>query len=675
MAEQEIDPQTVSDTRREIGKLVVEVEEIANQDIPPSEFFAEFLRRVNTALAARASAIWLKTPNGHLQLQYQVNLQGVGLDQDEFVKQSHYEVLRRAMNQSKPMLIAPNSGPGLESEGINPPNPMPFLLVLAPIVVEAETLGLVEVFQDGTRRASAQQGYLTFLTRMAGEVSKYLKNQRYRRILSQSEKWDQVETYIRAVHGGLNPKQVAYLIANEGKRLIGCERVSVALKRGRKAVIESISGQDIVEKRSNLVVRMAKLADAVLRHGDNLVYAGTIGEHWPRDVVQALEAYLEESGSKIIVAVPIADAREYGIHGRATAAVIVEMIEDSAEPEEMGARVDVVTRHGASALYNALEYHRVFLLPVWRAIGNSTQWLNASSTPKVVIALVLLIGLIVGMIFVPWPLRLEGRGDLVPMTRRTVFAPITGTVRDVKVDHGDQTEENSLLAEMSNPDLEQEMLRLRGELMTAQEVKRSLEAERSSKGKFDPEAGGKINEQIQLIESLQRQIDLHQARMATLRVVSPIRGRVMDWKPKENLLSRPVEQGARLLEIADVDGPWILEVQFPESAVTHIARARKDAEGDDLEVTFVLSASPEKTYHGKLLELSTQAHPVEEENVVEAKIALDPEEDLVKLIKTSSGSDLPSGLEVRAKVNCGPHAVGYVLFREVIDFVREYVFF
>lgn len=675
MAEQEIDPQTVSDTRREIGKLVVEVEEIANQNIPPGEFFAEFLRRVNTALAARASAIWLKTPNGHLQLQYQINLQAVGLDQDDFVKQSHYEVLRRAMGQSKPMLIAPNSGPGIESEGINPPNPMPFLLVLAPILVENEALGLVEVFQDANRRSSAQQGYLTFLSRMAGEVAKYLKNQRYRRILSQSEKWDQVETYIRAVHGGLNPKQVSYLIANEGKRLIGCERVSVALKRGRKTVIESISGQDIVERRSNLVVRMAKLADAILRHGDNLVYAGTIGEHWPRDVVQALEAYLEESGSKIVVAVPMTDVREYGIHGRATAAVIVEMIEDSAEPEEMGARVDVVTRHGASALYNALEYHRVFLLPVWRALGNSTQWINASSMPKIVMALIAIVALVLAMIFVPWPLRLEGRGELVPQTRRIVFAPVAGTVREVKVDHGDPTEVNSLLAEMSNPELEQEEIRLRGELKTALEVKRSLDAEYSSRSKNDPEVGGKISEQIQLIESLRRQIDLNQARMATLKVVSPIRGRVMDWKPKEKLLSRPLQQGDQMLEIADVEGPWILEVQFPESAVTHIARARNETKEDDLEVTFVLSASPEKTYHGKLIELSTQAHPVEEENVVEAKIQLDSEEDLVAMIKESSGSDLPSGLEVRAKVNCGPHAVGYVLFREVIDFVREYVFF
>lgn len=673
MAEQEIDPQTVSDTRKEIGRLVVEVEEIANQDIPPGEFYAEFLRRVSTALAARASAIWLKTPNGHLQLQYQVNLQSIGLDRDEFAKQAHFEILRRAVLQSKSSLVAPNSGPGLESEGINPPNPIPFLLVLAPVVVEGETQGLVEVFQEPNRRPSAQQGYLTFLTRMAGEVAKYLKNQRYRRILSQSEKWDQVETFIRSVHGGLNPKQVAYLIANEARKLIGCERVSVALKRGRKATIEAISGQDLVEKRSNLVERMARLADAVLRHGDNLVYAGTIGEHWPKDVIAALEHYLKESPSKILVAVPLVDNREFGVQGRATAAVIVEMIEDNAEPEEMGARVEVVTRHGSSAIYNALENHRVFLLPLWRAVGNSTQWLGASGMPKVVIGGLAALAVVLGLIFIPWDLKLEGRGDMVPKTRRTVFAPVTGTVKEVKIDHGDETEEMSLLAVMSNPEIERELLRLQGELRTAQEVLRGLEAERKTKGAFDPEVGGKINEQKQIVDGLQQQIALQRARMETLRVISPIHGRVMDWKPTEKLLNRPVQQGDALLEIADVDGPWILEVQFPESAVTHIARAKKASGDPQLPVTFVLSASPDKTYKGRLLEVSTEAHPVEEENVVEAKIQLDPDDDLEKLIR--GGGQLPTGLQVRAKVNCGSHSVGYVLFREVIDFVREYVFF
>lgn len=673
MAEQDIDPQTVSDTRREIGKLVVEVEQIANQDIPPGEFYAEFLRRVQTALAARASAIWLRTPNGNLQLQYQINMQSVGLDTDDFVKQAHFELLRRAITAGKPSLVAPNSGPGLETEGINPPNPVPFLLVLAPVVVESETLGLIEVFQDANRRASAQQGYLSFLTRMAGEVAKYLKNQRYRRILHQSEKWDQVETYIRAVHGGLNPKQVSYLIANEAKKLIGCERVSVALKRGRKTVIEAISGQDIVEKRSNLVERMSRLVGAVIKHGDNLVYAGTIGEHWPRDVVQTLESYLEESGSKLLVVVPMVDTREFGVHGKASAAVVVEMIEDHAEPEEMGARVDVVTRHGATALYNALEYHRVFLLPVWRAIGNSTQWLNASSMPKVVVGSILAITLVGFLVLFPWDLKLEGRGELVPKTRRTVFAPVTGTVREVKIDHGDPTEEYSPLAQMSNPEMERELLRLQGEYTTALQVLRALEADRKVRGAFDAELGGKINEQKQLADGLQQQIALQRGRMQDLRVVSPIRGRVMDWKPREKLLNRPVQQGDPLLEIADVEGPWILEVQFPESAVTHIARAKQERGSEDLDVTFVLSSSPDKTYRGKLLEISTQAHPVEQENVVEAKIVLDEDEDLRRMIY--EGGKLPSGLEVRAKVNCGPHPLGFVLFREVIDFIREYVFF
>lgn len=666
MQEQQIDPQLLDQTRREIAKLVAEIEQLANQDIPERDFYAEYLRRICAVLSAQAAALWMKTPHGNLQLQFQINLNSVGVYNDEASRQAHDGLLRYCLVHSKPALVAPHSGPGDATEGPQVSNPTNCLAVLAPIVMEGQTIGVLEVFQDANRRMAAQQGYLHFLTRIAGEATTYLKNRQLRLVLSRQELWNQLEAYIRSVHAGLDPKQVAYLIANDGKKLIECERVSVAIKRGRRAVIEAISGQDIVEKRSNLVQRMATLATCVLKHGENLLYNGTIEEHWPRDIVRALEAYLEESGSKLIAIVPMLDQREFGSHGKATAALIVEMIEDAAGPDEMGGRVEVVARHGSSALYNALEYHRLFLLPVWRLLGNMSHMFGANAIPKIVLALIALTAVGISLVLVPWPLRLEGRGELVPETRRTIFAPVTGLVKSVKVDHGSQTENGSLLAEMSAPELERELLRLQGELAGGEQALRGLEAEKQQKGSFDTELGGKINQQKQTNDGLQRQIQLVRSQMKTLDVISPIRGKVMDWKPKEKLLLRPVQQGDAMFEVADTDGPWILEVQFEENAVSHIARALKESADGTLPVTYVVSAAPDKTYHGRLIEMATEAKPVEQENVIEAKIALDPDEEKPQLV---------SGVEVRAKADCGPHSVGYVLFRELIDFVREYVFF
>ncbi|QDU59492.1 hypothetical protein Pan216_03200 [Planctomycetes bacterium Pan216] len=671
MPEQEqVNQNLIEQTRREIGKLVAEIEALANQNIPEGEFYAEYLRRISAALAARAAGLWLKTSQGNLRLAHQINVAVVGLDSSPEARAQHDELLRHTLKSAKPQIVAPQSGPG-EGDSETPLyNPTDSLLVIAPILVDGEAVGLVEVFQDASRRSTAQQGYLRFLVRIAEEAAKFFKNRWLRQFQSQQELWNQVSTFSNSVHGGLEPKQVAYLVANDGKKLIGCERVSVAIRKHNKTNIEAISGQDIVEKRSNLVNRMSRLADRVLVHGENIVFTGQFEEHWPADITLALEKYLEESPSKLIIVIPMKDDREFGLKSVADVALIVEMVEDLATPDELAAKIEVVTRHGSPALFNALEYRRIPLLPVWRSIGNATQYWRGRRLSKAMMVLIGIAIVTVAMFVIPWPLRLEGRGELVPDVKRKVYAPFDGVIEDVKVEHNDPVEDGSTVLMLHNPDLESELRRLEGELRAGEFQLRGLEAQ-FQQNKLDKELGGKINQQKQQNQGLREQIELQRNQLEKLRITSPITGKVMDWNPKEDLLRRPIRQGDVLLEIADVDGPWVLDVEYPEDTVAHIARALKKSEDGTLPVTFVLSASPDRTYHGKLIEMATQAKPDQEENVVSAKIELDPDEDLEEVARKS----MVSGVEVRAKVNVGLRPVGYVLFRELIDFVREYVFF
>lgn len=669
MAEQEITQQLVDQTRREINRLVAEIETLSGQDVAPGEFYGELCRRIATALASQSVAMWMKTAAGNLQLQFQINLQSIGLDSYEATRQAHDELLRQSLVHSKPTILPPYSGAGADHPGLT--NPTGFLLAVCPIMLEGMTVGMIEVFLDPNRRPSAYQGYLNFLVKMASEGTRYLKNRQFRQIRTEQERWNQIEAFIRTVHGGLNPRQVAYLIANEGKRLIQCERLSVVLKRGRRGKVLAISGQEIVEKRSNLVQRMAKLSQRVMKHGENLIYAGKIEEHWPRDIIQALERYLEESGSKIVAIIPMPDEREFGVRGKSSSALVVEMIEDNAEPSEMGARIEVVARHGASSLYNALEYHRIPFLFFWRTLGNSTELFRSHMLPKVIAGAAAITVLVLGLIFVPWPLRLEGKGELVPDIRRQVFAPVAGLVKDVKVEHDDPVDEGSVLVEMYSPDLEQSLIKLTGDLQAAEAQLQGLRSQtpdvsRSAGSDATAELNGKIAQAQEQISGLKQQITLVQAQMETLKVRSPIQGRVLDWKPKEKLTQRPMQQGDALLEIAQVSGPWKLEIDFPENTASHISHARAKNPDRTLPCTFVLSGTPDKKYDGKLVEFGTQAQPsAEKENVVKGKVTLESDEDIQKL----------KGFEVRCKVDCGNYPVGYVLFRELIDFIREYVFF
>src|SRR2546423_9793460 len=98
---------------RRIDEAFEEVARLAGSDLPPADFYQQFLAKVVAGIEAPAGAIWLRTPQGFLQLQCQQNLDGVGLDKHKGGRQSHNELLRQAFQMAKPMLLEPYGTTGI----------------------------------------------------------------------------------------------------------------------------------------------------------------------------------------------------------------------------------------------------------------------------------------------------------------------------------------------------------------------------------------------------------------------------------------------------------------------------------------------------------------------------------------------------------------------------------
>ena len=90
------------------------------------------------------------------------------------------------------------------------------------------------MFQRPGARVATQRGYLNFLDQMCELAGDYLKAQRLRHFSDKQTLWEQLEAFTRTAHQTLDLRQTAYSIANDGRRLIGCDRVSVAIQRGRE---------------------------------------------------------------------------------------------------------------------------------------------------------------------------------------------------------------------------------------------------------------------------------------------------------------------------------------------------------------------------------------------------------------------------------------------------------
>ena len=98
------------------------------------------------------------------------------------------------------------------------------------------------------RPLNAVTGFLSFLT-MPWPTCARTRQPTMGQMIGQRQVWTQLEAFARQIHSSLKPLEVGYLIANEGRRLVDCDRVTVGVRQGRRTRVEAVSGSDIVEKR------------------------------------------------------------------------------------------------------------------------------------------------------------------------------------------------------------------------------------------------------------------------------------------------------------------------------------------------------------------------------------------------------------------------------------------
>ncbi len=284
--QQSVDSQTIEQTKQQLRGLVQEIAQLSKMNLTEAEYYHEFLQRVVTALAAVGGAVWTRDKEGRLVLTHQINYRQTSLHQQSDEQVQHTRLLHRAFQNTDGMLVLPNTSYG---ENDKAANPTPFLLVLAPLMSDSQIEGVVEIFQRANSTPNTQRGYLRFLMQMSELVGEWLKSNKLRQLGDQQSLLGQVNNFSRSIHESLDLRQTAYVIANEGRQLIGCDRLSVAVRKGMKCHIEAVSGQDTVDNRSNVIVMLSRLATKIVATGDTLWYSG-VTQDLPPQIEHALEA-------------------------------------------------------------------------------------------------------------------------------------------------------------------------------------------------------------------------------------------------------------------------------------------------------------------------------------------------------------------------------------------------
>ncbi|RMF44736.1 MAG: GAF domain-containing protein, partial [Planctomycetota bacterium] len=351
-------PETVEQTKQQIRVLINEIADLSRSDAPAEEYFPAVLKRIVDALAAVGGAIWLLDDNKQLRLSYQINVSQNLLDAHDEDAMRHGRLLTRLFARGQSELVPPNSMLGDDrQEG----NPSQYLLVVAPLTAGKEPAGLIEIFQRPNSAPNIQRGYQRFLEQMAGLIGEWLKGRTLQKVSDRQQMWQRADHFARLVHDNLDLRDTAYTIANEGRQLIGCDRVSVAVKKGNKCKVLALSGQDSIENRSNIVVALNRLATRVCAAGESLWYDGSTID-LPPQLEEAVEDYVDLSHGRMIAVLPIRRPekvvegdvkskekvqREDPAQREIIGALIVEQIESQVSADDLRARCDLVYEHAA----------------------------------------------------------------------------------------------------------------------------------------------------------------------------------------------------------------------------------------------------------------------------------------------------------------------------------------
>ncbi len=657
--------------RKNLGELRLTGDRLLESPPTVDRFFRQLLGTAVDGERLLAGIVWMVGQEGRLQAFCDAGLKNLSADGKLTVGPNELQQLTGALQEGKVVVL---NGQEAVDNGQRP-------RVIGPLTSDGKSIGGVELFFDSDQVPGGHRDLLHFVEEWCGYGAKYLDQQR---LASQEPKdptgfWEQFERFTLELQRSLNVREVSGIAVNDGRIIVGCDRLSLILKEGQRIKVRGISGQDDVEHRANLVNSMKNVAKQVIRVGEPLVYRGAI-EDIPPQLEKPLATFLQESRSRMALFLPLfpRDAFPHKEEKdpntpirkkrqKPIGCLVVEQFSESRPLPVLRERADLVADHVAASLHNARKHHDIFLLWLWVAIGRFFAWFRGRN---LLISLAVIAGIAAAgtaLAFVPWDYRVEGVGKTMPVIQQNVFAPWDGDVVEVFVEGGQKVEAGEPLVQLVSDDLRQQLVTAKNELSHQVEILTTTQNELDSAiEQRNTEEIARIGVQelrtrIE-VDAAKEQVSLLEGRIEKLTVRSPIDGIVATFKVKQKLQNRPVRRTEILLEVMDDTGEWQLELEVPEYRMGHMLKALDRSENQTLPIEYVLATAVETSYEAKVRTIATRTNESEEEGTI------------VEVYADIDADTLPSrriGAEVEAKINCGQRSLGYVLFGDVIEFVQR----
>lgn len=652
----------------EIEQFVAEIAELSQSDLAFTEFCDQLLDRLIEMLSAAGAAIWVRGQQNQLHLQCERNLQLLGSQDPLPTTTEHAQFLQHVIETGQAAIASP--GHRITS-GKSATNDSEYFWVGTPYRIDSEVTGAIVVLQPAGIGPDALQGNVKLLEMVSDLAGDFLRRQQVHDLRQNDQGWRQYESLVARVHGSLDLRDTAYQLVNDGRSYLGCDRVSLVLRRGTQWRVIAISGVDTFERRSPPIVALEQLVDPVMQLGQRFGFRGD-GQSLPPQLESPLSSYLDLSHVQMIEIVPmrnrpVTEMDRDPLGSGSIAALVIEQF-DSAGAPVSSERVDRLVALGGKAIGNSLDYDTLPLLSLARFVRRASR-AGHRQRSKLYFAGALLLAVALILALVPATLTVEARGELQPEVRRDIYAPLDAEVVEVLHQHGDLVEQGQPLLELRSRPLEIELQRLQGEYQTTEKKLLAVASARvqADEGqtidRYPGQLAAEEQELKQRLISVQQQLELARRQRDQLNVRSPIAGEVLTWDPQELLADRPVLRGQLLLTTADLTGDWELELQVPDDHAGYMLAAQATGE-QPLLVTFSLATDRGTTYEGRIKRVSGRAEILDGQQASVRVTASVPEIER-RLLRP--------GATIYARIDCGKRSLGFVWLHDLIDAVKAWV--
>ena len=662
--------------RDEVRQTVRQLSDLAGNEANFDKFSNTVLEKIVSITGGFGAALWQVNGNQGPVITHKAGESPsplassvVSADNDR-----HSRALMKVIQTAEPQSIDGSSFAETPAEA-----EPPFMLLLAPILDRNKQChGAMELLQRGNVSEQAKDGYLRFLGQVSQLFQRWHEQQDLARLSQHADSWSERLDFINESHRSIDFKETAYSIANEARRLLKCDRVSVAKWNGSRCKVLAISSQDKFDNRANVVKKLGKIATASVSADAPFWILGDTEGIAP-EVARKINDYLDEAHSRTLAVIPLfakpPETPDLEMKSRRKkkpkklGALIIEYFDQDVTEDSIEEDTKLIVGQSQLALDNARKHGEIFMLPIWKRLGWLQKVLFQDHFAKTMTGLVALALLTAAMLF--WPMELEMKidGVMQPTARRTIFAQTEGIVEKVHVGNRAKVQEGDLLLELRSPDLELQLKDIDGQLITLDQQIRSSEYQ-LAKGFNDPAEMQEVTSTLQLYEkrksNLIAQHKLIDLKKKRLKIYSPIDGTIVTWDAQRRLPGLPVTANQALLAVDKLDGDWQLELKVPQNKIGYINRAIVEAKDEPLDVSFIVETNPNLRLDALLTELASRAEP-SDEGIPEFRATAKAHPEQL--------SELRPGAGVTARVSCGEVKLWYWCFYQVYDWVRTKVFF